>query len=633
MRKFAPWVISLVLLVWAVSKMLPPKESPGFDVAGFGKLPVLVDGRVMPMDTLARLTLSEMNHHGAYATASGNTEQPSRGLMEILMRPEHSDTAKLFEVSNQEVVDLFGSQDAKGQFVLYSFNELKPFFGEIEKQAGLAAQTEAETRNPFERGIIKLRDSLRLYLELKNTLQAEDSPDFGEEIRAFEMAIQPGLQAVRDRDANKPFNQHDFERILLFTQRYQNLTLAKYAYAIPNPQGSTENDGWQHISESLLSGITSGHVPYTATVYGRLISAYRGGDVNGFNSLIREYETYLSNTIPEKLNRPKFEFLFNQAQPFLQAMTLYILVLVSALFSWLVWPKTLSKTAIILLLGAFAIHTSGLITRMYLQGRPPVTNLYSSAIFVGWASVLLCIILEWTYKNGIGSVCGAVIGFVTLLIAHNLQLDGDTLEMLRAVLDTNGWLATHVVGEALGYSAMFLAGLIGIIYIGRGLFTTSFDEATSKSLGRMMYGVVCFATLFSLVATILGGIWADQSWGRFWGWDPKENGALLIVLWNAITLHARWGGYVRERGLALMTVFGNIITSLSWFGVNMLGVGLHSYGFMEQAFGPLLAFIVSQLVIIGLGLIPTRYWRGIQARDKRSGLTQVQPVLAQSGER
>jgi ABC-type transport system involved in cytochrome c biogenesis permease subunit len=256
-----------------------------------------------------------------------------------------------------------------------------------------------------------------------------------------------------------------------------------------------------------------------------------------------------------------------------------------------------------------------------------VTNLYSSAVFVGWASVLLCIILEWIYKNGIGSVCGAVIGFVTLLIAHNLQLDGDTLEMLRAVLDTNGWLATHVVGEALGYSAMFLAGLIGIIYIFRGLFTRSFDEATSKSLGRMMYGVVCFATLFSLVATILGGIWADQSWGRFWGWDPKENGALLIVLWNAITLHARWGGYIRERGLALMTVFGNIITSLSWFGVNMLGVGLHSYGFMEQAFGPLLGFIVSQLVIIGLGAIPLRYWRGIQARDKlvgsRSGATGV----------
>jgi ABC-type transport system involved in cytochrome c biogenesis permease subunit len=628
MRKFAPWVISLVLLLWAVSKMLPPKQPPGFDVNGFGSLPVLVGGRVMPMDTLARVSLSEMNHHGTYPAASGQTEQPSRGLMEILMRPEHSDTAKLFEVSNQEIVDLFGSQDSKGQFVSYSFNDLKPFFGEIEKQSGSAEQIDPEARNPFHRGIIKLRDSLRLYLQVKNTLQAEDSPDFGKELLAYETVIQPGLQAVRDREVKKPFNQEDLERILLFIQRYKNLTLAKYAYAIPNPLGTHENDGWQHISESLLSGIAGGHVPYAAMVYGRLISAYRNGDVDGFNAVIREYESYLSKTIPDKLNRPRLEFLFNQAQPFLQAMILYVSVLVVALFSWLIWPKTLSKTATILLVGAFLIHTVGLITRMYLQGRPPVTNLYSSAIFVGWASVLLCVVLERFYQNGIGSVCGSVIGFVTLLIAHNLQLDGDTLEMLRAVLDTNGWLATHVVGEAMGYSAMFLAGLIGIIYICRGLLTTSFDEATSKSLGRMMYGVVCFATLFSLVATILGGIWADQSWGRFWGWDPKENGALLIVLWNAITLHARWGGYIRERGLALMTVFGNIVTSLSWFGVNMLGVGLHSYGFMDQAFGPLVAFIISQLVIIGLGSIPLKYWRGIQARNRRSSLAEVRPALA-----
>jgi ABC-type transport system involved in cytochrome c biogenesis permease subunit len=251
---------------------------------------------------------------------------------------------------------------------------------------------------------------------------------------------------------------------------------------------------------------------------------------------------------------------------------------------------------------------------MYIQGRPPITNLYSSAIFVGWASVLFCLILERIYRNGIGSVCGSVVGFVTLLIAQNLQFDGDTMEMLRAVLDTNAWLATHVVGEALGYSAVFLAGIIGIIYIIRGVFTTSFEENTAKSMGRMIYGVVCFATLFSLVATVLGGIWADQSWGRFWGWDPKENGALLVVLWNAIILHARWGGFARERGLAVLAVFGNVIGSLSWFGVNMLGVGLHSYGFMDQAFGPLLTFVGSQLAIMAIGLLPPKYWRGIRAR-------------------
>jgi ABC-type transport system involved in cytochrome c biogenesis permease subunit len=616
MKKSLPWIISLVLLLWAVSKMMPPKEAPGLDLHGFGRLPVLVGGRVMPMDTLARVSLSEWNHHGTYTTTDGKVQPPSQGLLDILMMPERSDTAKLFEVSNQEILDLFGSQDAKGQFVSYSFNDLKPFFSEIEKQAGLAEQSEAETRSPFQRGIIKLREALRLYLQLKNTIQAEDSSDFGKEIVAFGLSIQPGLTAVHDRDAGKSFNQQDFERILLFTERYKSLQQAKYAYAIPNPQKGAENEGWQHISESLLSSIGSGQVPYAATVYGRLISAYRANDASGFNTILREYQDYLSKTIPEKLRRPKLEFLFNQAQPFLQAMVLYVIVLVFGLFSWLLWPKTLGRTAVILLVGAFLIHTLGLLTRMYLQERPPVTNLYSSAIFVGWASVLLCIILERFYKNGIGAVCGAVIGFVTLLIAHNLQLDGDSLEMLRAVLDTNGWLATHVVGEALGYSAMFLAGLIGIIYIFRGLFTTSFDETTSKTLGRMMYGVVCFATLFSLVATILGGIWADQSWGRFWGWDPKENGALLIVLWNAIILHARWGGLARERGLALLTVFGNVITSLSWFGVNMLGVGLHSYGFMDRAFGPLIGFIASQLVIIGLGLIPLKYWRGIRARQR-----------------
>jgi ABC-type transport system involved in cytochrome c biogenesis permease subunit len=624
MKKFVPWILSLVLLLWAVSKMVPPKEPPGWNLYGFGRLPVLVGGRVMPMDTLARVSLSEWNHHGTYTSANGKMEQPSQGLLEILMMPERSDTAKLFEVSNQEILDLFGSQDARGQFVSYSFNDLKPFFSEIDKQAGLAEQTEAETRNPFQRGIIKLRDSLRLYLQLKNTIQAEDSPDFGKEIQAFALVIQPGLNAVHERDTGKAFNQQDFERLLLFTQRYKSLTEAKYAYAIPNPQGTTENEGWQHISEALLSAIGNGRLPYAATAYGHLISTYRAGDVTGFNAAIQDYEGYLSKTIPEKLNEPKLEFLFNQAQPFLQAMTLYVIVLIFGLLSWLVWPKALGRTAMILLVGAFLIHTLGLITRMYLQGRPPVTNLYSSAIFVGWASVLLCIVLERFYKNGIGNVCGAVIGFVTLLIAHNLQLDGDTLEMLRAVLDTNGWLATHVVGEALGYSAMFLAGLIGIIYIFRGLFSTSFDEATSKSLGRMMYGVVCFATLFSLVATILGGIWADQSWGRFWGWDPKENGALLIVLWNAIVLHARWGGYARERGMAVLAVFGNVITSLSWFGVNMLGVGLHSYGFMDRAFGPLIGFIASQLAIMGLGLIPLKYWRGIRA-CRQPGWTASRP--------
>jgi ABC-type transport system involved in cytochrome c biogenesis permease subunit len=238
-----------------------------------------------------------------------------------------------------------------------------------------------------------------------------------------------------------------------------------------------------------------------------------------------------------------------------------------------------------------------------------VTNLYSSALFVGWGAVGLCLLLEAIYQNAIGSVAAGLIGFGTLLIAHHLSLGGDTLEMMRAVLDSNFWLATHVVVITIGYAATFLAGFLALIYIVRGVFTPSLDQATADALNRMVYGIVCFATLFSLIGTVLGGIWADQSWGRFWGWDPKENGALIIVLWNAIILHARWGGLVKPRGLMMLAVFGNIVTSWSWFGTNMLGVGLHSYGFMDAAFWWLSAFIVSQLAFIAVAALPPERWR------------------------
>ena len=246
---------------------------------------------------------------------------------------------------------------------------------------------------------------------------------------------------------------------------------------------------------------------------------------------------------------------------------------------------------------------------MWLEDRPPVTNLYSSALFVGWGSVLLCIFLERIYKNGIGSVAAGAIGFSTLLIAQSLALSGDTLEMMRAVLDSNFWLATHVVTVTIGYSATYLAGFLALIYVTRGVLTKSLDKATADSLARMVYGIVCFATFFSFIGTVLGGIWADQPWGRFWGWDPKENGALIIVLWNALILHARWGGLVRTRGLMNLAIFGNVVTSWSWFGVNMLGVGLHSYGFMDAAFWSLLIFVGSQMAFIGIAGLPLTRWR------------------------
>ena len=154
-----------------------------------------------------------------------------------------------------------------------------------------------------------------------------------------------------------------------------------------------------------------------------------------------------------------------------------------------------------------------------------------------------------------------------------------------------------------------LFGWIGIAFITLGVFTRRLDRERSKSLIKMVYGVICFATVTSFVGTVLGGIWADQSWGRFWGWDAKENGAALIVLWNLLILHARWGGMIKDRGIVVLAIFGNIITAWSWFGTNMLGVGLHSYGFTNSAVFWISMFVISQLVFMGLGLLPMIIWR------------------------
>jgi ABC-type transport system involved in cytochrome c biogenesis permease subunit len=226
---------------------------------------------------------------------------------------------------------------------------------------------------------------------------------------------------------------------------------------------------------------------------------------------------------------------------------------------------------------------------------------------------------ESIYRLGLGNIVASVLGFVTLIVAYNLSLDGDTFIVLQAVLDTQFWLATHVVTINLGYATTYVAGLFGITYLLAGHVMGVLNENDRRVLIRIIYGTLCFAIFTSFVGTVLGGLWADDSWGRFWGWDPKENGALMIVLWNALALHARWGGLVKGRGLATLAVAGNIITTWSYFGVNELGVGLHAYGASERNTSMwLLIFAGSQLALIALGLMPQRWFAALGARRTAS---------------
>ncbi|MBP6508447.1 MAG: cytochrome c biogenesis protein CcsA, partial [Opitutaceae bacterium] len=540
--------------------------------------------------------------------------EPTAWLLDVFFRPALADTYQTFEIVHPEVLALFNLTVADGEDKKrFSFNQLEKGIPELERQAQLASPVEAAARTPFQRGIVQLYGKVRHYFELKHTLIMPGSQDFLGELLRFQQALPAGVAAVRAQQAGQPYDVNAFKAMMELGPRYDFMGGATTLLAIPPAATNSEPAAWQSTGNSILETFQTGSVNPTALAYAGLAHAWQRQQAEPFNKIIELYGAELAKRLPAAVGKVAAETRFNSVEPFYKSLQLYLLALLLALVSWLKWPDTLGRAAFWLVLLAFVTTTAGIATRMWLEGRPPVTNLYSSALFVGWGAVGLCLILEAIYKNAVGSVAAGLIGFATLIIAHNLSLSGDTLEMMRAVLDSNFWLATHVVVVATGYSATCLAGFLALIYVVRGVFTRSLDNATADALSRMVYGIVCFATLFSFTGTVLGGIWADQSWGRFWGWDPKENGALMIVIWNAMILHARWGGLIRQRGLMSMAIFGNVIFSWSWFGTNMLGVGLHSYGFTDAAFVSLLVFVTSQLAFIALASLPLKHWRSFRS--------------------
>ncbi len=601
------------MAVWALSGLLQPPET-GFDVRAFGKLPVLMNGRFQPFDSVARNSLLQIRTKQtvrAEENGKSRTMSAMDWLLEVMMKPESADDRKVFRIDNNEVTELLKLPDGQEY---YSFNQIRPQMDEMDKQISRIGPLDPSKRTVFESQLMKLYGAMDLYQRLEVSLKPPASDDFAAELDAYRKSIPPGIAAVNAREAGKKFDQDAFNALLGFMGGYNTVASFALPLTIPPVDPSQPRDDWQNIGTNLMQTARTGEFNPATKFYARMVTAYRSGQPDEFNALVGKYHAWLSDRFAPQVKKADQECFFSALEPFYKATVIYVLALVLALLSWFNLSDWLRRSAFYLIVLAWLIHTFGLVFRMYLEGRPPVTNLYSSAIFIGWAAVILGMVLEKIYHDGIGCVVAAFVGFVTQIIAHNLALSGDTMEMMRAVLDTNFWLATHVVTVTLGYASTFVAGFLAIIYILRGMFTTTLSAETAKSLARMVYGIVCFATLFSFVGTVLGGIWADQSWGRFWGWDPKENGALLIVLWNATILHARWGGLIRERGLMNLAVVGNIVTSFSWFGVNMLGIGLHSYGFTDAAFKWLILFIATQVSLILLGLMPAKLWRSFQSR-------------------
>src|SRR5688572_23379690 len=495
MKRSLPWIISVVAVLSILATLRLPKDKT-WAASEFGRLPIVSEGRFQPMDSLARNSLLQIREKQTLRLPEEKRSvSATEWLMEVMMHQEKADTRKVFRIDHPELKSLLKlpeknrerGEDGKH----YPWNQVKPSLEELEKQGKRIAKIEPAHRNSFEQSVMKLQERLFLYMRLKNTIHPEDSKNFQTDLERYLASVESGVAAFRAQQAG---NQHDEAALKSFgdfATRFNIMVQMKTPLLLPPHHPERPRDEWMRIGEALLEVIRGEQLHPSVRSYAAMATAFREGKVADFNKLVTDYRGSLLPKFAPEIKKANREYFYNHFQGFYKSLLLYVVAFLFACFSWFNMSETLRRSGAWLVVIAFVVHTAALLFRMFLERRPPVTNLYSSAIFIGWGAVILGMLLERFYRDGIGVVVASALGFLTLIIAHNLALAGDTMIMLQAVLDTNFWLATHVVVVTLGYASTYVAGFLAIIYILRGLFTRTLGQNTSKALSRMVYGIIC----------------------------------------------------------------------------------------------------------------------------------------------
>ncbi len=595
----------LALVPWPamMNVLKPASRDKQIDYQEFGKIPVQFGGRIMPLAAFASQSLTAISNKSALPLkdapgairerADARSLSPLQWLMEVAIDDERLGDLQMFRIDATEVRDEFDLEKRASK--LFTLNEIRKHIDRLNELTEIAAAKSPKEQSFKDKKLLELDRRIRAY-----TMVAV----------AFQLPVPQDLPADLF-----PEGTSDMQRRMFSLQQLERRMKALEQMTAPAIIPPTAADGtaiaqdtsWTAFGPAFFEMASTS--PSSAkserpgvTSFGELISAYAKEDPAKFNAAVDKHLKSLE-PIAGAYYQPwkvSLERWMESNPSTLVAFMLYALVLVLSLIELMVkWPRLRTATWSILMI-ALAIHTLTLFCRILITGRAPVINIYSSAIFIGWAGVIFGLAQERIFRYGVGNLLASGAGVLALCVSYGLST-GDTMPVLQAVLDTQFWLGTHVISVTLGYTATMVAGLLGIAYLIAGWVGA--DSRSLRELYRSLYGATCFGILFSFVGTVLGGLWADDSWGRFWGWDPKENGALLIVIWNAMMLHARWDGMAKARGFAVLAIGGNIVTAWSYFGTNELGIGLHSYGFTSGVLMWLSIFIVTQMSFIIAGLI------------------------------
>ncbi len=511
------------------------------DVARWGTLPIQHEGRLKPLATFAALTL-----HMLHGSESLEGLDATQWLAELVFTPERAHQRRVFIVPSDTLRARLQLPARSPRTYTYPevARALQPQFETIRQLAALPVSE----RDPLDGQLVQLAEQVQYYFLLSSSWQDAGPlrvlpPRLGEDRWLAPAETTAGASATIWASLRLAATTAD-------APLWQTATAAAWRTleSLPNVRPNAL------VAERWLRGL---HPFPLATALMTLASLLL--------LLSWRLPVSLNQTLPRWLQRPSFK-----------------------------------KAATLALAGGWAIASTAVALRIYILQRPPVGTLYESVLFVGLVVVGLALVLAardplrrmaWL---GIGAGLGLLLQLLGLRYA---AAGGDTLGVLTAVLDTNFWLTTHVLVITAGYALALLAGawahgVLVVLLRQKGVVKVTPTMQTPLTL------LTLAALAFTATGTLLGGIWADQSWGRFWGWDPKENGALLLTLWLVWVLHARLSGVLNPLGLVLGVAATPMIVAVAWFGVNLLGVGLHSYGFTQGTFVWLGSFVLIETLLL-----------------------------------
>ena len=614
---------SLILLILgSLCVFAPAAAAEDAFVEHVDDLVVQHHGRIKPYDTFARATLL-----GIYQKQRFSGKDAADWLWTAMTNQQIALNAEVFTIRNHAVVEAIGVQAQpsnryKMVDLLKGLTEHEALIQALAKRAEAQEQALDET----EAQLLDLYRMSSNYLPLVHSLScfwpditiadAETAAAFGVEAgsqvsyyflitKRVELR-QVLLHAAKQKEQDPNYDDAAVADLLRqFTRRVEDEAATNFPIIPATAEQAVLK--WKSPWDVLDGGGISEQEQELMGHLDQAVKSFVQSDQAGFVASMTAFKDAVGHRA--KIN---LEVSYNKADLFYKSLYFYIGAFLLLMVFWLTKQRRLYQASMLLLIVGAVLHISGVVMRMSIMGRPPVSTLYESVIFAAVVSVLMGIAVEFWRRDTYALMSASLIAIVLQFIGFSYAREGDTMGMLEAVLDSNFWLATHVITIIIGYGVSLVAGILGHVLLVRYMLPSA-EKQVSADLLKTTRGVALVALFFTTLGTILGGIWADQSWGRFWGWDPKENGALLIVLWLLIAIHGYIAGELKSIGFAAMLSLVNICVAIAWFGVNLLSVGLHSYGFSDKTAYTLYAFCMAELLFVLICGVSAKY-RAMQVK-------------------